>query len=1176
MPTKDFVHLHVHTDFSVLRSTNQIPTLARKLNELEMKACAITDYGNLYGALSFYYTMKKNGIQPIIGYEAHLTLGSRFDKNAALKVGELPYYSLVLLAENLKGYFNLVSLSSKAFTEGLHHKPRIDFDLLESHYEGLIALSSGLDGVINHFLKQNRFDETVKYADKFKEIFGKDNYFLEIQDHGNSEEKNINKSIVRLSDKLNISLVATNDVHYLTSDDAKAHEIMLCIGVAKTIQDESHPKLEADQFYLKSAEEMWLIFGNDLPNSLLKTLEISERCDLSLPSSEDSFNLPNYPIPIDSLCQTTDEYFEKVVWDGFEKRKQTVWESLLETKTLKYPLQDYKKRIEIETNIIRRMGFPGYFLIVWDFVRYAKENDIPVGPGRGSAAGSLVAYCLGITDIDPIQYDLLFERFLNPERVTMPDIDIDFCIRGREHVIKHVVDQYGRDSVCQIITFGTMASKAVIKDVGRALNMPYSDVEKIAKLIPPPVRGRNVSISQAFEQVEELKTLIESNAPVKELIDLARRLEGCARHTSVHAAGVVISPKPLNELIPIAISVKDELTTQFAMSDLEKTGMLKMDFLALTTLTVINDCLISIKQSLNKRIDWTQISLSDEASMKIFGDGKTEAIFQFESPGMQEICRRLKPQSIEDLAALNALYRPGPLDGGMVDDFINRHRGQKQVRYIVPQMKEILQNTHGIIVYQEQIMQLAQNLAGYSLGEADMMRRAMGKKKREEMAKHQEKFVNGAIERNIKKEKAEQIFSLMAQFADYGFNKSHSVAYAYLAFQTAYLKAHYPAHFYAAVLSHEAQDAAKVQKYIAELKTVNIKLLPPDINESNSGFTPVNNSIRFGLSAIKGIGEAAILEIINARKSKPFDSFLDFVSRVSSAVNRRVLQSLIYSGAFDSLNKDQVSINHWRSKLIAQVETSIAYAQKERTAKEKGQTALFGVSQTTEMPTSGELNIFSDKEIWTAEKETLGFYLSSHPLSKHEALLNRLEAHSILSATQNPPVDNDQKFCIAGVISEAQVRLSKKGNRFAIFKLEDHTGSIKCLAWSEAFDRYSQFIKNDEIIFAAGRLENENETSFSFIIEEIYKFEEALPARADSLFLKISNEKMNQIFFENLLALINRNRGKCEVIVEMPLQKNKSHRVRLNVHGSLRIQGNSSLARELQDCGCVVEWQIRK
>ncbi len=620
-------------------------------------------------------------------------------------------------------------------------------------------------------------------------------------------------------------------------------------------------------------------------------MEIARRCRFDLPLG-DNLSLPDFPIPSDSRCVSTEEYFEKVVLEGFDFRKRTVWDIQSDKGLLKYDLDNYRERIVKEVETIKDMGFPGYFLIVWDFIKEAKRRDIPVGPGRGSAAGSLVAYCLEITDVDPLQYDLLFERFLNPERVSMPDIDIDFCVRGRAEVISHVTEFYGRDSVCQIVTFGTMASKAAIKDVGRALQMSLGDVEKIAKLIPPPVRGRNISISQALEQVADLRKAIEDNPQVRELVDLAKRLEGCARHTSVHAAGVVISPKPLHELVPIAISAKEELTSQYTMNDLEKVGMLKMDFLALTTLTIISDCLKSIKQRLNTDIDWSKIDLNDAKTMGLFGDGRTEAIFQFESSGMQEICRRLKPKELEDLAALNALYRPGPLDGGMVDDFISRHRGEKRVQYIVPEMKDILNNTYGILVYQEQIMQLAQKLAGYSLGEADMMRRAMGKKKRSEMALHEEKFISGAIARNIKKEKAEEIFKLMAQFADYGFNRSHSVAYAYLAFQTAYLKAHFPTYFFSAVLSNESQDTAKIYKYANELRVFGLKLLPPDINGSDVGFTPLEDAVRFGLSAIKGIGVTSVEAIVTARGKGKFTSIYDFIAKVESgAVTRRGLES---------------------------------------------------------------------------------------------------------------------------------------------------------------------------------------------------------------------------------------------------------------------------------------------
>ena len=884
--SKDFVHLHLHTDYSLLQSAIQLKPLAKRLNELEMKACAITDFGNMFGAISFYNNMKAAGIHPVLGYEAHFTFGSRFDREARLGAGERPYYNLVLLAKDLEGYYNLAHLASKAFTEGLYHKPRIDLEILAERSGGLIGLSSGFNGAIWHFLKQENNEKAFENAKLLEDVFGRGNFYIEIQDHDLPEEKKIQKAVVELAKKAQIPLVATNEAHYLHKEDALAHEILQCIGEGKTINDGTRTVLGSLNFYVRTADEMWEIFGEELPEAIDNTLKISEMCQVELPKG--NLTLPNYPIPSRAGCNTADEYFEKVVLEGFESRQTKVWSPLQTEGKLKYSLKDYQERINREISTIKSMEFPGYFLIVWDFIKYAREKKIPVGPGRGSAAGSLVAYCLEITDIDPLQYDLLFERFLNPERVSMPDIDIDFCVRGRGDVINHVTELYGRDSVCQIITFGTLASKAAIKDVGRALNMPYGDVEKIAKLIPPPVRGRNISITQALEQVADLRKAMEVNSDVKNLVDLARRLEGCGRHSSVHAAGVVISPKPLHELVPVSISGKNELTSQYSMNDLEKTGMLKMDFLALTTLTIISDCLISIKQKTGKDIDWSRVPLDDEKTMALFGDGRTEAVFQFESSGMQEICRRLKPKELEDLAALNALYRPGPLDGGMVDDFILRHRGEKKVQYIVPQMKDILSNTYGILVYQEQIMQLAQKLGGYSLGEADMMRRAMGKKNREEMAIHEEKFVEGAVSLGIRREKAEDIFKLMAQFADYGFNRSHSVAYAYLAYQTAFLKAHYPAYFYASVLSSEADDTAKIYKYSNELRSMGLKFLPPDINESDADFTPLENAVRFGLSAIKGMGATSVQAIIEARKDGKFDSLHDFAARVGQGgVNRR-------------------------------------------------------------------------------------------------------------------------------------------------------------------------------------------------------------------------------------------------------------------------------------------------
>ncbi|HEX7297346.1 MAG TPA: DNA polymerase III subunit alpha, partial [Pyrinomonadaceae bacterium] len=797
MPDRQFVHLHLHTDYSLLDGAIQIKPLAKRVEELGMPACAMTDHGNMFGAISFYNAMKYRGVKPIIGCETYITRGSRTDRGAGAP-GEKANFHLILLAQNYEGYQNLVRLTSKAYTEGFYYKPRIDKELLAQHSKGLIALSACMSGVPSAMLAQEKCDDAAAAALEFQEILGKGNYFLEIQEHGLDAQRRIRKPLVELSKRTGVPLVATNDAHYLMPDDSRAHDVLLCIGSGKTVNEPNRLRYASPNFYVRSPEEMWRIFGDELPEVLTRTVEIASRCDIQMP--ENMTYLPQYPIPESENGLSADDYFEKVVREGYERRRQQVWEPQLSRGELKQPLSDYQTRLTTEIQMIKEMGFPGYFLIVWDFVRYAKQNSIPVGPGRGSAAGSLVAYCLEITDVDPLQYDLIFERFLNPGRVSLPDIDIDFCVRGRGDVINHVANLYGRDSVCQIITFGTLASRAAIKDVGRALEVPYAEVERIAKFIPPPVRGRNVSIAQALEQVPELKREVEVNPQVREIIEIAQRLEGCARHSSVHAAGVVISPLPLQELIPIAVSGKDEVTTQYVMSDLEKTGMLKMDFLALTALTVINDCLSSIKRLLGQEINWSDIALNDPKTMAVFAEGRTEAVFQFESSGMQEICRKLKPKGVEDLAALNALYRPGPLDGGMVDEFIQRHHGKKSVRYLVPEMKEILSNTYGIIVYQEQIMQLAQKLAGYTLSEADLMRRAMGKKKREEMAVHEQKFINGAVERGIKREKAEKIFSLMAQFSDYGFNRSHSVAYAYLAFQTAYLKAHYPEHFYAAVL----------------------------------------------------------------------------------------------------------------------------------------------------------------------------------------------------------------------------------------------------------------------------------------------------------------------------------------------------------------------------------------
>ncbi len=1168
---RDFVHLHLHSDYSLLQSTIQLKPLAAKLAEMDAEACALTDYGNMYGAVSFYSAMGSAGVRPIIGYEAYVASTSRSDRNSSVQAGERPYYNLVLLARDRTGYQNLVQLSSRAFTEGLHHKPRIDLELLSEYSEGLTALSGGMGGAVNHFLNNRDSARATKVAKDLEEIFGRGNFYLEVCDHGLEEHTELIKRVVGLSRATEIPLVATNDAHYLTEEDARAHELMQCIGEGRTVAP-GGTRSGTSKMYLRSAEEMWALFGHELPEALNNTLEIAQSCFVDLNLDSQDLVLPRYPIPENSGCTTLAEYFELQVAEGFERRKETMLQPLQNRGRLKYDFETYQKRLDREIEVIERMGYEGYFLIVWDFIKYAVQQQIPVGPGRGSAAGSLVAYCLEITGVDPLQYDLLFERFLNPERVSMPDIDIDFCIRGRADVINHVTELYGRESVCQIITFGTMASKAAIKDVGRALNMPYGEVERIAKLIPPPIRGRNVSISQALETVPDLKSLHEKDPTVRELIDLALRLEGCSRHTSVHAAGVVISPKPLHEIVPVAKSAKDELTSQYSMGDLEKVGMLKMDFLALTTLTVINDCLTAMRDRGGVEIDWTQISLNDERTMALFGEGRTDAIFQFESSGMQEICRRLKPKELEDLSALNALYRPGPIDGGMIDDYIARHRGEKSVRYLVPEMKEILSNTYGVLVYQEQIMQLAQKLAGYSLGEADMMRRAMGKKKREAMAKEEEKFVSGAVKNGIKQDKAEAIFKLMAQFADYGFNRSHSIAYAYLAFQTAYLKAHYPSYFFAAVLSHEADDSAKVYKYSSELRAMGLRLLPPDINESDLGFTPSNDSVRFGLSAIKGIGTSTITSIVAARNDGgPFTSLFDFASRIDQGcINKRGLESLISSGAFDSLLPADMSANEWRSRMWAGIDEAMAYAQKAWNDKRSGQNDLFGAAVV-----EGAIDSFQlpEKAAWTQselsrnEKAALGFYLSSHPLDEYTGILDGLKIKPIAEYDSIQPGD---VVSLAGIVSGAQIKYSKKGNRFCIFRLEDRSTGVKCLVWAETFSRCSELISDDAMLIVEGRIETAEGAEITIIASEIRSLRAAESGNAKRLSIALPANTVDEDYLFELYSLLNQTRGNCEVMIEIPVN---GIAVMIDTP-ALRIKGSENLEAALRSKGCSVAWHL--
>ncbi|MEP7273284.1 MAG: DNA polymerase III subunit alpha, partial [Acidobacteriota bacterium] len=890
------------------------------------------------------------------------------------------------------------------------------------------------------------------------------------------------------------------------------------IGTGKTIKDPNRLQYGSPKYYFRSAAEMWEVFGEE-PDLLLRTLEIAEKCDLEFPKPTDQ--LPQYPVPAE---HTISSYFEKVTRDGFDERCREVFRPL--GASLKHSLSTYEERLAREMDIINRMGYAGYFLIVWDFIRYARTQGIPVGPGRGSAAGSLVAYCLKITDVDPIQYDLLFERFLNPERVNMPDIDVDFCVRGRASVIEYVSGLYGRENVSQIITFGTMASRAVIKDVGRAMEIPLAEVEKVAKMIPPPVRGRNVSIKDAIEQNPDFRAYIDSREQVAELIEIAQRLEGCARHSSVHAAGVVISPVPISDLVPVCLGQNKEVTTQFVMSDLEKTGLLKMDFLALTTLTIIEDCLKSIESESGTRPDLSQIPLDDEKALRLFADGHLNAVFQFESTGMVEICRKLRPESLEDLSALNALYRPGPIDGGMIDDYIDRRHGRKKVEYLVPQMKDILENTYGILVYQEQIMLLAQELAGYSMGEADLMRRAMGKKKKEEMAQQKQKFIGGARARGMSPAKAENIFDLMANFADYGFNRSHSFAYAFVAYQTAFLKAHYPAHFFASVLSNERDNTVKLSRYINEMKVFGLQLLPPDINSSNEGFTPVGSAIRFGLAAIKGIGVSTVNAIIAARaEAGLYRSVFDVAERVDQRVlNRRAFESLAKAGAFDTVNLD-------RARVFAAIEKAMENGARVQRDRLSGQSGLFfetvAADHEPELPAA---TAWGRREALAFEKETLGLYVSGHPLESFVSLLAGVINSDCGSLAERETGD---QVSLGGIITDLTSRLTKKGDRFALFRLEDQFGGVKVICWPEQFNKFKNELVADRAVVLKGRLEISDDGTASVFANDIQSLELARLSAARSVCIRCREEDLSPKEIDALLALCEGHSGETRFFLEV-------------------------------------------
>jgi len=1038
----NFVHLHVHTQYSLLDGAAEIGRLLKKVAELNMPAVAITDHGVMYGCLKFYQQALKAGIKPILGCELYVAPRKLTEKVA--KVDDNPYH-LVLLAEENSGYKNLLKLVSIAHLDGFYYKPRVDLETLKQHSQGLIALSACLNGVIARPILESRIDEAKKQIVRYQEIFGKENFFVELQYQQLAEQRNVNRIMADLGREFGAPLVATNDVHYLNREDATVHDVLLCIQTGKTVDETNRLKFSTPEFYLKSQGEMKELFLN-YPEALANTVQIAERCNIRLELGK--FHMPEYRIPDGT---TSEVYLEGLCRQGIQSRGGS-WDAGRE------------ERLRYELSVINQMGFPGYFLIVRDFVNYAKDNQIMVGPGRGSAAGSLVAYLLGITNLDPIEYGLLFERFLNPERVSMPDIDIDFCYERRGEVISYVRNRFGEDRVAQIITFGTMAAKAAIRDVGRVLGLPYGDVDRVAKLIPPEL---GISIAEARQQSEELSNLAKANPKIAYLLSIAEQIEGFPRHASTHAAGVVIAGEPLTAYLPLARSNEDEVITQFPMEDVEGLGLLKMDFLGLRTLTVLRDTMELIRQNRGFKIELDQLPLTDEATFLELQAGHTLGIFQLESSGIRRILVRLKPDKMEDLTALVALYRPGPLGSGMIDDFIKVRHGQKEVSYLHPSLEPVLKETYGVILYQEQVMRIASEVGGFSLGEADLVRRAMGKKKPEVLMAMRERFIDGAMGKGLSKEITAAIFDLMEYFSGYGFNKSHSAAYALVSYQTAYFKVNYPQEYMAALLTSVMGNSDKIGLYIEECRRMGLPIYPPDVNLSMASFAPEGEGIRFGLLSIKNIGIGAIDKIIESRKTGKFHSLSDFCLRVSSQlVNKRVAESLIKSGALDFTGLG-------RKQMLTELDEILEKTMKRNYAA--NQLSLIDSSQIDAMTPevrTGNVEEFLQNELLQLEKEYLGVFISGHPLDEWR---EKFLQNGVMSLAELEEEPDGKEVLIGGVVSGWRVVNTKNGSQMARARLEDWTGALEVIIFPKLYMEIKEDYLPDRVVVVKGRLERQEE-----------------------------------------------------------------------------------------------------
>ena len=1086
-----FAHLHVHTEYSLLDGANRIKPLLAKVKEMGMEHIAITDHGNMFGVMDCYKKAKAEGINPVIGCEVYV---APHDRRETFEVDGTRYYHLILLAENNEGYKNLVQLVSKANTEGMYYKPRVDKELLRMHSKGLICLSGCIAGEVAQWIIRGDEERAEASLKDYLDIFGKENYFIEIQNHGMQEEKIAMEGLVKLAHKYDLGLVCTNDAHYLLREDSEFHEVLLCIQTGKTIDDPSHMRFSSDDFYLKSPEEMARIFA-DYPESLTNSVKIAQRCHVEF-DFEDR-HLPNFPLP-EGL--TDEMYLRQLCEKALPERYSEI-------------TPEIRDRLDYELGVIHNMGFDSYFLIVWDFINYARSVDIPVGPGRGSAAGSIVAYALGITNLDPLKYDLLFERFLNPERVTMPDIDIDFCYVRREEVIEYVKRRYGDDHVSQIITFGTLKAKNAVRDVARALGMSYAEGDRVAKLIPA---GPKVTLDNTMSTVAEFRKLYEEDASVQRLVDMAKRVEGLRRNCGKHAAGVVIAKDPITDYMPIMIA-EGARVTQFEKDLVEELGLLKMDFLGLRTLTVLDDAVKNIKKAQGIDIDLDKIPLTDEKTCNMLCAGATGAVFQMESAGMTRIMMDLRPEGFTDLIPLVALYRPGPLGSGMVEDFIGGRHGTSKPQYIHPLLEPILKETFGVVLYQEQVMQIVQVLAGFSLGQADILRRAMGKKKAAILMAQKENFLKGAEKNGIDIDLANKIFDLLTHFADYGFNKSHSAAYAYVAWQTAYLKANYPAEFMAAMLTSVMDNSDKVSVYIDQCRRMGIEVLPPDINASDVSFSVDGKAIRFGLAAIKSVGEAALTSLVGERKEGgAFESLMDFCTRVDMrTINKRIIENFIRCGAFDSLGAK-------RAQLLDALEATVDAASVAQKDKASGQYSLFSDEELMEV-SEVKLRDMPERpksELLAWEKEITGFYITGHPLDEYAAKLNGLTP---IKHVIDGNIQDGKKIKLGGLIVDADRRTTKKGDMMCFLRLEDFTHSIRVVVFPRNFYECMNLLVPDTAVLIHGRVNyaDDDRDPIQMIAERIELLSEYKP----DFYIAIKKEQESQEIYDKLKEIFNRHHG---------------------------------------------------